>query len=986
MIGLENTDVKLKPVIIIAIAFVLLVPVTVFAQDNLVDYYKNLKIEGPTSEFEIIDEYQSQLNIIGFQAEEMDYDEELDKLYSVSLQHNDYADYRGVYVTDSSLEKIEKFIPIGKTNVGEVKINSVTKKAYVTLMNEEQIMVIDVKTDTILKIISLSEFDLADDHKILHQITPLNITIDELTNTIYFSYMFQIDNPVRTIGGIGMIDGDNDIIKDKILLDVAPQYLFIDEISKKMFVGSITNDNKSQLIILDLNKKENIDRLHFDTSILAGFVSHEDRLYFVQYPMTDIPGMIHVLDMDSNRIISSFDTGIGSWSLDIDEENERLFVSTGYHNGIQIFDLNTYILIDTIETTGLQDPIIYDEKSNSIFLGMSNGIKKITPKLVQNKFVDLQTNNRQTPIHDFPSISKSPESYVGRYYDESEYKLWFDGNFPDNSIEEIVEYTKTHVVGFPDNSKSPEYYVGRYFEETDYKLWFDAQFPNKYIQNVLGISNQDTSKILTNLGDQNMKSNKYENAINKYENAIKLFPENIEAHTGKGFAESNLMNNEKAILSFEQALKIVPNHPDAIFGLGDSNYYLGNLKEAKQFYESALKLEPNDEYGLSFLGLTLSEMNNEEGLEYIESSLNLNPENIDLIYNKALALYNLQKYEDAIQTLDTVLEKDPSDIDALEFKNEILKESGILKEQRLSSSFPEKVDSRCELVYLIIKEGETNGFFGLSPSEDAIEKIELITQEYRQRVSDEPWNVEEIGLELHGEMKEIMVDSIMKKYSIHEKFRTGMFDLITVVGTYDQDILRGLYQLEPEDYVEDVECGKLLKLHYFDSLNEINILTYGKSTAEQMEGAIDEAITNAENKKSSNVISTTNDKVMDFKGGGCLIATATYGSELAPQVQQLREIRDNSLLTTTSGMQFMSTFNDFYYSFSPVIADYERENPVFKEMVKIAITPMVSSLSILNYVDMDSEESVLGYGISLIILNGLMYVGIPVLVMIRIKP
>ncbi len=115
-----------------------------------------------------------------------------------------------------------------------------------------------------------------------------------------------------------------------------------------------------------------------------------------------------------------------------------------------------------------------------------------------------------------------------------------------------------------------------------------------------------------------------------------------------------------------------------------------------------------------------------------------------------------------------------------------------------------------------------------------------------------------------------------------------------------------------------------------------------------------------------------------FGGGGCLIATATYGSELAPQVQQLREIRDNSLLTTTSGVQFMSTFNDFYYSFSPIISDYERENPVFKEMVKIAITPMVSSLSILNYVDMDSESSVLGYGISLIVLNGLMYVGIPI--------
>lgn len=113
-------------------------------------------------------------------------------------------------------------------------------------------------------------------------------------------------------------------------------------------------------------------------------------------------------------------------------------------------------------------------------------------------------------------------------------------------------------------------------------------------------------------------------------------------------------------------------------------------------------------------------------------------------------------------------------------------------------------------------------------------------------------------------------------------------------------------------------------------------------------------------------------------GGGCLIATATYGSELAPQVQILRELRDNKILQTESGSAFMNTFNDFYYSFSPTIADYERENPIFKEAVKIAITPMISSLSILNHVDMDTENEILGYGISLILLNVGMYIGIPI--------
>ena len=119
------------------------------------------------------------------------------------------------------------------------------------------------------------------------------------------------------------------------------------------------------------------------------------------------------------------------------------------------------------------------------------------------------------------------------------------------------------------------------------------------------------------------------------------------------------------------------------------------------------------------------------------------------------------------------------------------------------------------------------------------------------------------------------------------------------------------------------------------------------------------------------------------QGGGCLIATATYGTELAPQVQLLREIRDNNLLNTESGTVFMKTFNEFYYSFSPTIADYERENPVFKEAVKIAITPMISSLSLME--NANSESEVLGIGISLIILNLGMYIGIPAIVIIGIK-
>jgi len=119
--------------------------------------------------------------------------------------------------------------------------------------------------------------------------------------------------------------------------------------------------------------------------------------------------------------------------------------------------------------------------------------------------------------------------------------------------------------------------------------------------------------------------------------------------------------------------------------------------------------------------------------------------------------------------------------------------------------------------------------------------------------------------------------------------------------------------------------------------------------------------------------------------GGCLIATATFGTELAPQVQFLREIRDNTIMSTVSGTSFMAGFNIIYYSFSPVVSDLERQSPVFKEVVKIAITPLLSSLLLLSYVDIDSEFEMLGCGIGIILLNIGMYFIIPALVIINLK-
>jgi len=126
-------------------------------------------------------------------------------------------------------------------------------------------------------------------------------------------------------------------------------------------------------------------------------------------------------------------------------------------------------------------------------------------------------------------------------------------------------------------------------------------------------------------------------------------------------------------------------------------------------------------------------------------------------------------------------------------------------------------------------------------------------------------------------------------------------------------------------------------------------------------------------------------KEVEYDGGGCLIATAAFGSELSPQVQFLREIRDNTVLQTESGSAFMTGFNQFYYSFSPIVADYERENPVFREAVKLTLTPLLTSLTLLQYADIDSESEMLGYGIGIILLNIGMYFVAPAVLVMKIR-
>ena len=185
-------------------------------------------------------------------------------------------------------------------------------------------------------------------------------------------------------------------------------------------------------------------------------------------------------------------------------------------------------------------------------------------------------------------------------------------------------------------------------------------------------------------------------------------------------------------------------------------------------------------------------------------------------------------------------------------------------------------------------------------------------------------------------------------------------DVATVLG----DTTSGEFTIYHDDY-DFMDGTMLIVNHIYDyTLKEwTDVSTFSKNVS-------NESVTETTSVKSGN-------------GGGCLIATAAYGSEMSPQVQMLREIRDNQLMNTESGSAFMSAFNNVYYSFSPIVADYERENPMFKEVVKVGLTPMINSLYIME--GANSESEVLGLGLSVIMLILGMYLGLPAIVIVGIR-
>lgn len=264
----------------------------------------------------------------------------------------------------------------------------------------------------------------------------------------------------------------------------------------------------------------------------------------------------------------------------------------------------------------------------------------------------------------------------------------------------------------------------------------------------------------------------------------------------------------------------------------------------------------------------------------------------------------------------------------------------------------------------------------------------FLTPAHGQLLSDATGLVNRLDVQTNGHTYEV---EIVSNFNIVDYNFDGKENRLTLSlesglenNLAELIIPRALLSGEFTFYLDDQEIFPNFKSSEKISFITLNFTGMGNHSLDIVAEEIteDEPNTNEQNPSTDTTEESTSNQ---GEVGGCLIATATFGSELAPQVQSLRELRENYLLQSKYGTEFMNAFNVFYYSFSPVIADYERENPILKDTIKVLIAPLIYNLSLLNHVSMDSELEVVGYGVSMILLNLGLYIGAPALALFQIS-
>lgn len=163
-------------------------------------------------------------------------------------------------------------------------------------------------------------------------------------------------------------------------------------------------------------------------------------------------------------------------------------------------------------------------------------------------------------------------------------------------------------------------------------------------------------------GNEKVKDNDYEGAIKFYSEALAVDPNFRDALYNRGLIYQRLNRLDQSIADYSIALQSEPLDFEVLFQRGLA--YLDNGEFYKAQNDSKVLIDQfSNEWRSHFLSGLVSEKlkQDQEALEAFDKGLQLQPDNVDLITNKATILYYKKDYQQAEELLQIALSKNPQE-------------------------------------------------------------------------------------------------------------------------------------------------------------------------------------------------------------------------------------------------------------------------------------------------------------------------------------
>ena len=173
--------------------------------------------------------------------------------------------------------------------------------------------------------------------------------------------------------------------------------------------------------------------------------------------------------------------------------------------------------------------------------------------------------------------------------------------------------------------------------------------------------NPDDAFIYISIGSIYENQGKYKQALDAYSKALDIFPEYKYNYFNLGNVQYQLRNYKEAIKNYNDFLETYSGHNDARENLAASYLAVKDYQNAQKQYQMIYDKSPDNfkhyyEYGM----VMLNTENPEKAIEFLEKSIEINPENDSAHLGLAQAYQDLGKNDMSYEQYQIVLKNVPN--------------------------------------------------------------------------------------------------------------------------------------------------------------------------------------------------------------------------------------------------------------------------------------------------------------------------------------